>query len=93
MSISDLTWVDEHSGACHKEKMNGGCSNMGKQIRDWVRMGRIWVSSKGQEEGINNMEIPYEKQLYNLIGKAYTSSVAKYIDLVPTVSSIFSTSM
>jgi hypothetical protein len=55
-------------------------------------MGRIWVSSKGQEEGIN-MEIPYEKQLYNLIGKAYTSSVAKYIDLVPTMSSIFSTSI
>jgi hypothetical protein len=23
MSISDLTWVDEHSGACHKKKMNG----------------------------------------------------------------------
>jgi hypothetical protein len=56
-------------------------------------MGRIWVSSKGQEEGIINMETPYEKQLYNLIGKAYTSSVTKYIDLVPTMSSIFSTSM
>lgn len=56
-------------------------------------MGRIWVSSKGQEEGINNMEIPYEKQLYNLIGKANTSSMANYIDLVPTMSSIFSTSM
>jgi len=56
-------------------------------------MGRIWVSNKGQEEGINNMEIPYEKQLYNLLGKAYTSSVANYIDLVPTMSSIFSTSM